>query len=72
MQFTEVGRFLITAGLVILAVGFLFLVADKLPIGRLPGDFNVEKNGFKIFIPITTCILVSVVITLIVNFLSSK
>lgn len=72
MQFSEVGRFLITAGLVILAVGFLFLVADKLPIGKLPGDINIEKNGFKLFIPVTTCILVSVVITLIVNFLSGK
>ncbi len=72
MQFNEVGRFLITAGLVILAVGFLFLVADKLPIGRLPGDLNIEKNGFKLFIPVTTCILVSVVITLIVNFLSGR
>lgn len=72
MQFNEVGRFLITAGLVILAVGFLFLVADKLPIGKLPGDINIEKNGFKFFIPVTTCILVSIVITLIVNFLSGK
>lgn len=72
MQFSEVGRFLITAGLIILAVGFLFLVADKLPIGRLPGDINIEKNGFKLFIPVTTCILVSVVITLIVNFLSGR
>lgn len=72
MQFNEVGRFLITAGLVILAVGFLFLVADKLPIGRLPGDINIEKDGFKLFIPVTTCILVSIVITLIVNFLAGR
>lgn len=72
MQFNEVGRFLITAGLIILAVGFLFLVADKLPIGKLPGDINIEKNGFKFFIPVTTCILVSIAITLIVNFLSGK
>lgn len=72
MQFSEVGRFLITAGLVILAVGFLFLVADKLPIGKLPGDVSIEKNGVRFFIPVTTCILVSVVITLIVNFLSGK
>ena len=72
MNWVDVGRFLVIAGVVIAAIGALFLMADKLPIGRLPGDFNFGRNNFKIYIPITTCILLSILITLIVNFFSRK
>ena len=72
MPYTDIGRLLITAGVVIIAIGFFFFMADKLPIGKLPGDFHIVKGSYKLSIPITTCILVSVVITLIVNFLSGK
>ena len=72
MPYTDIGRLLITAGVVIIAIGFLFFMADKLPIGRLPGDFHLLRGNYKFSIPITTCILVSVVITLLVNFLSGK
>ncbi|MBN1576194.1 MAG: DUF2905 family protein, partial [Chitinispirillaceae bacterium] len=40
MNWVEVGRFLVIAGTVILILGILFMVADKLPLGRLPGDFH--------------------------------
>ena len=72
MQWTEIGRFLIIAGLVLAGIGYLFLVGDKLPIGKLPGDIHFGKNSFHLYIPITTCILLSIIITLIVNFFSHK
>lgn len=68
----EMGRFLIVAGVAIAALGCIFLMADKLPFGRLPGDIHFGKSSFRIYIPITTCILISILLTLIVNFFSRK
>lgn len=72
MHWIEIGRFLIVAGITLVAIGFLFLLADKLPLGKLPGDLQIGKENFRFYIPVTTCILISVVITLVVNFFSSK
>jgi hypothetical protein len=68
----DIGRFLIIAGTVIIVVGVLFLVMDKFPIGRLPGDFRFGAGKVRIYFPVATCILLSVIITLIVNFFSRK
>ncbi len=72
MHMVDMGRFLIIAGVVLAAIGFLFLMSDKLPLGKLPGDFHFGKDNFRIHIPVTTCILISVVLTLIVNFFSRR
>jgi hypothetical protein len=68
----ETGRFLVLAGTVIVAVGAVLLLSDKLPIGRLPGDLRLGGERFRIYIPLATCILLSAVITLIVNLFSRK
>ncbi|MBN1309338.1 MAG: DUF2905 domain-containing protein [Chitinispirillaceae bacterium] len=72
MNWVEVGRFLVIAGTVILILGILFMVADKLPLGRLPGDFHLGNNRFKIYIPLATSLLISVILTLILNFFSKR
>jgi hypothetical protein len=72
MNWTEVGRFLIIAGVVVVVVGMLFMVADKVPIGRLPGDLHFGSGRFKIYIPIATSVLLSVLITIILNFFSRR
>ena len=72
MQLQEVGKFLITAGFILAAVGLFFLVSDKIPLGKLPGDIHIEKENFHLFIPVATCILLSIVVTLVMNFLSGK
>jgi hypothetical protein len=72
MNWIDVGRFLIIAGTVIIVVGMLFLFADKFPIGRLPGDLRFGTGRVRIYVPVATCILLSVLITLIVNFFSKK
>ncbi len=56
---------LIIIGIVILVVGLLWPFLTKLPLGRLPGDIVIDKPHFKVYIPITTMILVSAVISLI-------
>ena len=57
------GPILVIVGLVIAAVGALIWVG--VPIGRLPGDIVVRRDNFTLYLPITTSILVSVVLTLL-------
>ncbi len=60
----------IIAGISLLLVGLTLLYAPGLLnwFGRLPGDLHIERGQTRIFIPITSMIVVSVVLTLIVNF----
>jgi Protein of unknown function (DUF2905) len=69
----ELGKFLLVAGIVLAAVGALLMSGPKLPfrLGRLPGDIVVQGRNGGFYFPIVTCIVVSVVLTLlmwIVNF----
>jgi hypothetical protein len=57
------GRFLVFAGVV--AIGAGLLLWWGVPFGRLPGDIVVRRDGFSFYLPITTSILVSVVLTLL-------
>jgi hypothetical protein len=58
-------RILILIGLAILIVGILWPWLGKIPLGRLPGDIVIDKPGLKVYIPITTMVLISVVISII-------
>jgi hypothetical protein len=58
-----VGRLLIFFGLLIAAAGVLIWLG--VPLGRLPGDILVRRNGYSFYIPITTSIIVSVVVTVV-------
>ena len=64
------GRTLIVLGLVIAAVGVL--IALGLPIGRLPGDFTIRRGGFTFYFPLATSIIASVVLTLVMMFLTRR
>jgi hypothetical protein len=68
----EVGRALVLFGVVLLLVGGALLLADKVGLGRLPGDFVVEKKGFRLYAPVATSILVSLVLTLVLNLVFRK
>ena len=59
------AKWLITIGIVLIAVGVLWPMLAKLGLGSLPGDIKFERKGFTFYFPITTCILVSLVITLV-------
>lgn len=56
---------LIILGLAILVIGLLWPWLGRLPLGRLPGDIVIDRPQLKVYIPITTMILVSVVISVI-------
>jgi hypothetical protein len=57
---------LIVAGLTILVIGLLWPWLSKLPLGRLPGDIVVEREGFRFYLPLTTGILLSLVVSLLI------
>jgi len=59
-------RLLITAGLLVAVLGLLWPWASKLPLGRLPGDLLIERPDFKLFVPFTTMLIVSIALSLIV------
>ena len=68
MDISSIGRLLITFGVVVLVLGVVLVLAGKVPLfGRLPGDFVFHKDGFTLFAPITTMIIVSLVLTILVN-----
>lgn len=60
------GQTLLVIGLVIAAVGAA--ISLGLPLGRLPGDIVIRREGFTIYLPIVTCVLVSLVLALIGMF----
>ncbi|MGH9339582.1 MAG: DUF2905 domain-containing protein [Acidobacteriota bacterium] len=67
----EIGKLLIFLGLAILVIGLIFTFLPSLRIGRLPGDIHFRKDNWSIYIPITTSILLSVLLTLILWIISS-
>ena len=62
-------RFLIVVGALLLLVGALWPWVVKLGLGRLPGDIRFERDGFGFYFPLTTGLIISVVVTLIFWFL---
>ncbi|WP_375201686.1 DUF2905 domain-containing protein [Hyphococcus sp.] len=61
-------KFLITAGIILLVTGLLWPVISKLGLGRLPGDIVIKREGFAFYFPLTTMIIISIVLTLIFRF----
>lgn len=59
-------RLLIIAGAVLLAIGLLWPWIQRLGLGRLPGDIVIERDDFQLYLPITTMILVSLVLTVLI------
>jgi hypothetical protein len=68
MDVSSIGRLLIIFGVVVLFLGVVLVLVGKVPfLGRLPGDFMFRRDGFTLFAPITTMIMVSLVLTILVN-----
>ena len=73
MALDSLGKLLIYIGVVIVMIGAFFLLLSRMPwFGRLPGDITWQKEGWTLYIPITTMILVSIILTIILNFVFRK
>ena len=64
------GRLLIILGIVLIAVGLAWPWLQRLGLGRLPGDIVVSRENFTFYLPITTMIVVSVVLSLILSLIN--
>ncbi len=59
------ARILILIGIVLIAAGLLWLLAERLGLGRLPGDIVIEREGMRIYIPLMTMLIISIVLSLV-------
>ncbi|WP_373029129.1 DUF2905 domain-containing protein [Sulfurovum sp.] len=67
MNMTEIGKSIIFIGIVIIIIGVMLLFSDRLPfnLGKLPGDISYKKENFSFYFPITTSIIISIVLSLL-------
>ena len=63
----QVGRLLIGIGLALVILGGIMLLGEKLGLGRLPGDWVYRKKNFSVYVPIATSIVLSLILTLLLN-----
>jgi hypothetical protein len=68
MDSGDLGRILLIGGLVVAAVGAVFLLGG----GRLPGDLSFGRGNTRVYIPLATCLIVSVVATIVLNLFSRR
>ena len=67
-QFHTLGKVLLIVGGILVILGLVFLLAGRIPFfGKLPGDLSIKSKSFSIYIPIATCMILSVILTVILN-----
>ena len=67
----SIGRLLIAAGVVLAIVGVVLVFGPRIPLlGQLPGDIRIERDNVRVFIPLGTMVLLSLVLTLVLNLLN--
>jgi uncharacterized protein HemY len=64
--FRLMGKMLIMMGAVLMLLGLMMTLGKKIPwIGRLPGDIIIKKDHFSFYLPLTSCIIISIILTLL-------
>ena len=72
-EFSAFGKILIFIGIVMIVVGGLFLFSSKIPfIGRLPGDIAIQRKNFSFYFPITTGIIISIILSFLMWLFSRR
>jgi hypothetical protein len=61
----QIGKWLILAGIVIVLLGGLMIVLGRIGLFRLPGDLDFSGRNWRIYIPIASCIIISIVLTVV-------
>jgi len=61
-----IGKMFVILGIVLIVIGLGFMFGDKIPyIGRLPGDISIKRENFSFYFPITTSIIISIILTIL-------
>ena len=69
----NLGRLLFWLGVSFVVVGLLIQVAPQIPfLGKLPGDITIERPGFRFTFPLVTCLLISIVLTLLASLFARR
>jgi len=69
----DLGRLLIVGGIVLAIVGVVLVLSPNIPfLGRLPGDVRIEGENVRVFIPLGTMLLVSLVLTIVLNVVNRR
>ncbi|KTD19238.1 DUF2905 domain-containing protein [Legionella jordanis] len=63
-------KLLLILGIILILMAALWPLLKKFPLGRLPGDIVIQKGNFTFYFPITTCIILSLVVMLIIWFIN--
>lgn len=67
--FHEMGKMVLITGLLIAVIGLILMIGPNIPwVGRLPGDFLIKKERFTFFFPLGSCILISILLSLLFWF----
>ncbi len=73
INFDAFGKFFIFVGLLFLVIGIFFIFIKQIPfLGKLPGDILIQKKNFTFYFPITTSIILSILLSLILYFISRR
>jgi ABC-type tungstate transport system substrate-binding protein len=73
MPLDDIGRTLLVVGLLIAVMGVVMLLGGQLPwLGRLPGDISIERGNFRFYAPLATCLLLSLILTLVLNLVARR
>jgi hypothetical protein len=68
-----IGRLLIIGGVLLAIIGVVLVVAPSIPfLGRLPGDIHIEGDNVRVFIPLGTMLIVSIVLTILLNVIARR
>jgi len=67
----DIGKYLIFSGFILVFIGLVFMLSDKIPIinffGKLFGDFSYKSENVSVFVPFTSMILLSIILSLLLN-----
>lgn len=73
MEIQSLGKIILVMGIFLVVFGSLILLSPKIPfIGRLPGDILIKQDNFTFFFPIASSIVISLIITIILNLLLGR
>ncbi len=59
------ARMIILIGIILVVIGLVWMLAERLGLGRLPGDIVIEREGFRLYIPLMTMLIISIVLSLV-------
>lgn len=72
-SFQTLGKTLLLVGGMLVILGLVFLFGWKIPfLGKLPGDISIKREGLSIYLPVATCVLLSIILTILANLFFRK